>query len=76
MNYNNMFLLLIPFVSVIALMVVYPFGKIEITAKAIDAAITDTKNPELIAQQSNQQYRNLVEQTLMRKAVAELLLKL
>ena len=33
MNYNNMFLLLIPFVSVIALMVAYPFGKIEITAK-------------------------------------------
>ncbi len=51
-------------------------AKVEITAKAIDAAITDTKNPELIAQQSNQQYRNLVEQTLMRKAVAELLLKL
>lgn len=51
-------------------------AKVEITAKAIDTAITDTKNPELIAQQSNQQYRNLVEQTLMRKAVAELLLKL
>jgi FKBP-type peptidyl-prolyl cis-trans isomerase (trigger factor) len=50
--------------------------KAEVTQEAIDAAITETKNPEMIAQQKNQQYRNLVEQTLMRKVVAEHLLKL
>jgi FKBP-type peptidyl-prolyl cis-trans isomerase (trigger factor) len=49
-------------------------AKLEVTPAAIDAAIEETKNPEMIAQKENGQYRNLVEQTLLRKAVSEHLL--
>lgn len=49
---------------------------LKITEKAVDAAITETNNPEMIAQKQNPQYRNLIEQTLLRQSVAEHLLSL